>query len=107
MYINIFGSTGIIGSKSLEIINDYFPYLKIDLLLIILSIIFLSFLGDIIESYFKRKIHIKDSSKFLPGHGGFFDRLDVFIMSSIFLLLFKYYFIWKKKLSIFLVPLEK
>ena len=33
MYINIFGSTGIIGSKSLEIINDYFPHLKIDLLL--------------------------------------------------------------------------
>ena len=33
MYINIFGSTGIIGSKSLEIINNYFPQLKIDLLL--------------------------------------------------------------------------
>ena len=33
MYINIFGSTGIIGSKSVEIINSYFPQLKIDLLL--------------------------------------------------------------------------
>ena len=33
MYINIFGSTGIIGSKSLEIIYNYFPHLKIDLLL--------------------------------------------------------------------------
>ena len=33
MYINIFGSTGIIGSKSVEIINNYFPLLKIDLLL--------------------------------------------------------------------------
>ena len=33
MYINILGSTGIIGSKSLDIISKYFPQLKIDLLL--------------------------------------------------------------------------
>ena len=33
MYINIFGSTGIIGSKTVEIISNYFPQLKIDLLL--------------------------------------------------------------------------
>ena len=33
MNINIFGSTGIIGSKSLDIICNYFPELKIDLLL--------------------------------------------------------------------------
>ncbi len=33
MYINIFGCTGIIGSKTIEIISNYFPQLKIDLLL--------------------------------------------------------------------------
>ena len=33
MYINIFGSTGVIGSKCIEIISSYFPQLKIDLLL--------------------------------------------------------------------------
>ena len=33
MYINIFGSTGIIGSKSIQMISNYFPQLKIDLLL--------------------------------------------------------------------------
>ena len=32
MKINIFGSTGIIGSKTLNIINNYFPSLKINLL---------------------------------------------------------------------------
>ena len=32
MKINIFGSTGIIGSKSLSIINNYFPSIKINLL---------------------------------------------------------------------------
>ena len=30
--INIFGSTGIIGSKTLKIINEYFPNIKINLL---------------------------------------------------------------------------
>ena len=33
MNINILGSTGIIGSKSLDIVSKYFPQLKIDLLL--------------------------------------------------------------------------
>ena len=32
MFINIFGSTGSIGSKSLKIISKYFPELKIDLI---------------------------------------------------------------------------
>ena len=32
MIINIFGSTGIIGSKTLDIVNNYFPSIKINLL---------------------------------------------------------------------------
>ena len=32
MKINIFGSTGIIGSKTLDIISNYFPSIKINLL---------------------------------------------------------------------------
>ena len=32
MKINIFGSTGIIGSKTLDIISNYFPKIKINLL---------------------------------------------------------------------------
>ena len=56
------------------------------------SIILFSFIGDIFESYFKRKVQIKDSSNFIPGHGGFFDRFDGFIMSTVPLLLLSYYF---------------
>ena len=39
-----------------------------------------AFLGDVFESLIKRNVNLKNSSNLLPGHGGFFDRFDSFIM---------------------------
>jgi phosphatidate cytidylyltransferase len=36
-------------------------------------------MGDIAESWVKRRLGVKDSSQLIPGHGGFLDRFDGFV----------------------------
>ena len=64
------------------ILSYYKNYELLNYLFISSLLILLAFIGDIIESYFKRKSNIKNSSFFLPGHGGFFDRLDSLILCA-------------------------
>ena len=45
-------------------------------------------LGDLTISYLKRLEKIKDTGKFLPGHGGIFDRIDglMFVVITAYIL---------------------
>ena len=62
------------------IFNQFiFKYDFIFIFIFILIVCFSSFIGDLIESYFKRRKSIKNSSSILPGHGGLFDRFDSYI----------------------------
>jgi phosphatidate cytidylyltransferase len=61
---------------------DYKLNLNIFFYQILLSII--GQVGDILMSYIKRINNKKDASNFIPGHGGFLDRVDGLIWIFIF-----------------------
>tara|TARA_Y100000768_G_C23953371_1_gene671415 strand:+ start:854 stop:1477 length:624 start_codon:yes stop_codon:yes gene_type:complete len=74
---------GFVLSLFISIIYSYFYDINLNIYFFyfVILIIVSAFFGDLIESYFKRKNNLKNSSNFLPGHGGFFDRFDSYILS--------------------------
>jgi phosphatidate cytidylyltransferase len=51
----------------------------------------LATIGDLFESWLKRKAGIKDSGNILPEHGGFLDRFDSILAVTLLFFVFRSY----------------
>lgn len=82
---------GLLGGIILTAVASYFftmlpiPELKIftpiQWVIIALVMSFAAVYGDLVESLLKRSLQIKDTGTILPGHGGFLDRFDAFLIA--------------------------
>jgi len=75
---------GLLAGIAIALALRHFFFTDLPLLHVISASVLLGVLGqlgDLAESMLKRAADIKDSSNFIPGHGGVLDRMDSLLFS--------------------------
>lgn len=78
--------SGVIAGVAVFLSHFSLDDVRIPLLALALSVA--SQIGDLFESYIKRRFGVKDSSRLIPGHGGVMDRVDGLVFACFAALLF-------------------
>jgi len=73
---------------NLFLANYLYSKVYFNLFILALLICTLSFVGDAIVSFIKRRSDLKDTGSLFIGHGGFLDRMDSFILVFFFFITF-------------------
>ncbi len=86
--------SGLLGSAAIAALANFLFHLPIGFAgAVLLGILVSVFgqLGDLVKSLFKRNMAVKDSSRVIPGHGGFLDRMDSMAFAGITVYFFLYF----------------
>lgn len=88
---------GIFTSGILGCVMWYFLFdmINVQLFVFFAFLGLMSQLGDLVQSKMKRQYNIKDSSNLIPGHGGFYDRIDSLLFLGPFFATSLSYFLFK------------
>lgn len=80
-------AAGWIGAAIVGLVFWRMGYAPVGIIVLSALVSFAGQMGDIAESWIKRRTGVKDSSGLIPGHGGFLDRFDAMTGSVVFLML--------------------